>query len=97
MGAIDKESTDFGVVVFIRSYDLNPKQCLVEICQEFQLQSFDLIWKNDDLGSPKWVVFEKKSDGLLNELYRFQTEQLASNYCQIHSSDGKNLIYQYCV
>lgn len=94
MGAIDKENIDLGVTVFIRSYDLNPKQCLIEICEGFQLNPSDLMWKNDDLDYPKWIVFYKENNGYINELHRFQTEQVANSYCQIHDGDEKKLSYK---
>ena len=76
-GEPPKEDSKFGVIVYIRSIEINPKQMLKTICDLFGESQNALMWVLEDLSPPKWQLYRLDDNNNEIEVCRFLDETSA--------------------
>lgn len=79
VGHLNRENTELGVTVFVRSFERAPLKALSSVCNYFNIDKSKLIWINEELQPPRWGVFTKNNSEEI-ETYRFQTRKIAEIY-----------------
>ncbi len=79
--------------ISVQSTENDSKKALQKLLRALNMTEQGLVWVNNDLGTPQWILRRLDENGHETEMFRFQEEDCAEAVRQQYEDKGHKQLY----